>query len=207
VYATDEQDVVPVDLATWKHLAEQVLAAEGVSGDAELSLLFVDSDAMATLNSTFMGATGPTDVLAFPIDAEPVEPGRHPDGGSTGPDREPPSPDDLPMLLGDVVICPAVADANAPGHAGTLDDELALLVVHGVLHVLGHDHAVDADRELMQGRERQHLLAFWRTPARDPWQPDQSSPDQSSPDQSSPGQSSPGQSSPDQSTPDGQARP
>ena len=46
------------------------------------------------------------------------------------------------MLLGDVVICPAVAAAQASEHAGTLDDELALLVVHGVLHVLGHDHAV-----------------------------------------------------------------
>ena len=45
------------------------------------------------------------------------------------------------MLLGDVVVCPAVAAEQAPTHAGTLDDELALLVVHGVLHVLGHDHA------------------------------------------------------------------
>jgi probable rRNA maturation factor len=170
VFASDEQAAIPVDLATLKRLAEQVLAVEGVSGDAELSLLFVDGEAMTTLNSTFMGATGPTDVLAFPIDAEPVEPGRHPDGGSAGPDREPASPDDLPLLLGDVVICPEVAAANAPGHAGTLEDELALLVVHGVLHVLGHDHAADAERQVMQARERDHLLAFWRAPARDPWQ-------------------------------------
>jgi probable rRNA maturation factor len=169
VFASDEQDAVAVDVARWKHLAEQVLGAEGVSGDAELSLMFIDAEAMATLNVTFMGASGPTDVLAFPIDVEPAEPGRHPDGGSAGPDRDPPSPDDLPLLLGDVVICPSVAAANAPEHAGTLDDELALLVVHGILHVLGHDHALDAERQRMQAREREHLLAFWRTPARDPW--------------------------------------
>ena len=52
-----------------------------------------------------------------------------------------PADDPVPVLLGDVVICPDVARAQAPTHAGTLDDELALLVVHGVLHVLGHDHA------------------------------------------------------------------
>jgi probable rRNA maturation factor len=170
VFASDEQSAVAVDLAGCKHLAEQVLAAEGVSGDAELSLLFVDAEAMATLNTTFMGASGPTDVLAFPIDAEPAEPGRHPDGGSSGPDREPASADDLPLLLGDVVICPAVAADNAPDHAGTVDDELALLVVHGILHVLGHDHAAEDERRRMHEREHAHLLAFWRAPARDPWQ-------------------------------------
>ena len=56
----------------------------------------------------------------------------------------------MPVLLGDVVVCPAVAAEQAPTHAGTLDDELALLVVHGVLHVLGHDHAEPAEARRMR---------------------------------------------------------
>ena len=68
----------------------------------------------------------------------------------------------MPLLLGDVVICPAVAARQAPDHAGTVDDELALLVVHGVLHVLGHDHAEAHERPAMQARERQLLeLHHW----------------------------------------------
>ena len=63
---------------------------------------------------------------------------------SRGPDRAPPDPGDMPLLLGDVVICPAVAARQAPTHAGTLEDEFALLVVHGLLHVLGHDHDDEA---------------------------------------------------------------
>lgn len=169
VYVADEQSDVPVEVATWQGLAAGVLAAEGVTGDAELSVLFVDAGAMAALNKTFMGADGPTDVLAFPIDAGPVDPGRQPDGGTAGPDRDPVAADDLPLLLGDVVICPQVAVANAPDHAGTVDDEFALLVVHGVLHVLGMDHAEPAERAAMQQRERDHLAALWRLPARDPW--------------------------------------
>ena len=116
---------------------------KGVRGDAELSLLFVDETSIAELNERFMGSEGPTDVLAFPIDADAVL-GGCPTRSRSGPDRADPDPDELPLLLGDVVICPAVAARNAPDHAGTLDDELALLVVHGVLHVLGRDHA-DAD--------------------------------------------------------------
>ncbi len=181
VYAADEQVDHRVDVATWQRLAEQVLVAEGVTGDAELSLLFIDAEAMATLNTNFMDVDGPTDVLAFPIDAGPVDPGRQPDGGTPGPDRDPPGADELPLLLGDVVICPEVAARNAPEHAGTVDDEIALLVVHGVLHVLGMDHADAADRVAMQERERTHLLEFWRMPQRNPWDalPDGASPDTS----------------------------
>ena len=65
----------------------------------------------------------------------------------------------VPVLLGDVVVCPEVAAAQAPEHAGTLDDELALLVVHGVLHVLGHDHAELDEATTMRERERAHLEA------------------------------------------------
>jgi probable rRNA maturation factor len=64
---------------------------------------------------------------------------------------------ELPLLLGDVVVCPAVAARQAPQHAGSYEDELALLVVHGVLHVLGMDHADPAEEATMQARERELL--------------------------------------------------
>ena len=106
-----------------------------------------------------MDKEGPTDVLAFPID-DPIDAGRWPDSGSTGPDREPPELGELPLLLGDVVVCPAVAARQAPTHAGSYDDEIALLVVHGVLHVLGMDHAEPEEAAAMQARERELLDKF-----------------------------------------------
>ena len=70
------------------------------------------------------------------------------------------------MLLGDVVICPAVAQRQAPEHAGNLDDELALLLVHGILHVMGRDHAEADEAEAMRARERELLERHhWRGPA------------------------------------------
>jgi probable rRNA maturation factor len=159
VFGADEQSDAPVDVDRWVELAREVLVAEGVQGEAELSLLFVDEAAIAELNERFMEASGPTDVLAFPID-DPVVAGRWPDAGTAGPDRDDPAPGDLPLLLGDVVVCPAVAQRQAPSHAGSYDDELALLVVHGVLHVLGHDHAEPAETAVMQARERELLDRF-----------------------------------------------
>jgi probable rRNA maturation factor len=117
---------------------------------------------MAELNKRFMDADGPTDVLAFPID-DPVDAGRWPDAGSTGPDRDGPEPGDLPLLLGDVVVCPAVASRQAPEHAGSYEDEMALLVVHGVLHVLGHDHVGPEETAAMQAKERSLLDRFHRS--------------------------------------------
>src|SRR5215472_16752565 len=125
VFAADEQSTHPVDTLRWIKLAEAVLAEEGVRGDTEVSLLFVEEAAIADLNARFLGKDGPTDVLAFPIDEEPADSGRSPDSGGTGPGYTA-EPDEAPTLLGDVVICPAVAAKNAPEHAGTLDDELAL---------------------------------------------------------------------------------
>ena len=168
VFVADEQDDVVIDPARWAWLAEAVLADEGVRGGAELSLLFVARDEMADLNRQFLGADGATDVLAFPIDASEVEVVSNwaPAPDHRGPDRAPPDPGDQPLLLGDVVVCPAVAEANAREHAGTLDDELALLVVHGILHVLGHDHAVADEAEGMQRREIELLEAHhWQGPA------------------------------------------
>ena len=157
VFAADEQSDEPVDTLRWVQLAEAVLEAEGVPGDAELSMLFVDEQAMAELNLRFLGREGPTDVLAFPIDDDVYEGGRLPDSlGPAGPadDLE---PSDLPTLLGDVVVCPAVARRNAPSHAGTYEDEMALLVVHGILHLLGMDHADDEEATVMERREQELL--------------------------------------------------
>jgi probable rRNA maturation factor len=159
VFGADEQTDVGIEVDRWVRLAQDVLAAEGVAGEAELSLLFVDETSMAELNLQFMDAPGPTDVLAFPIDEKGPN-GRWPDAGTTGPDRNDPTGDDVPLILGDVVVCPAVAVRQAPQHAGSLDDELALLVVHGILHVLGHDHAEPDEAARMQARERDLIDRF-----------------------------------------------
>jgi probable rRNA maturation factor len=168
VFVADEQVAVPVDTARWAGLARSVLTAEGVRGHAELSILFVSADDITALNEEFLGHAVPTDVLAFPIDGELVEVDDGPEPRRRGPDRPPPDPGELPLLLGDVVVCPAVAAEQAAGHAGTVDDELALLVVHGVLHVLGHDHAEPEETERMRARELELLEAFhWHGPAPD----------------------------------------
>jgi probable rRNA maturation factor len=166
VFCADEQVDIRVDLERWQQLALDVILAEGVRGLAELAVLFVSEREMAELNDSYMGKPGPTDVLAFPIDAAEAEMVQHGQPPSRGPDRAPPDPADMPLLLGDVVICPAVAARQAPEHAGTVDDEMALLVVHGVLHVLGHDHADDSERVAMQARELELLEQYvWRGPA------------------------------------------
>ena len=166
VFCADEQSEVPIDLERWQSLARSVLADEGIRGGTELSIFFVEVDDIAELNHEHMGMAGPTDVLAFPIDAgEVVEVVSGPTGASRGPDRSPPDRGDLPLLLGDIVICPAVARDQAPDHAGNLDDELALLVVHGTLHVLGWDHDSESATENMRQRERQLLEAHhWHGP-------------------------------------------
>ena len=146
-----EQDALEVDLDPLADLLGAVLAAEGVPPDAEVSLQLVGSDAIAVLNAEHLGGTGPTDVLSFPLD------------GVDGPD------DGDTWLVGDVVVCAAVAANQAPAHAGTLDDELALLVVHGGLHLCGWDHAEPAERDAMWARERELMTALARPPALDPW--------------------------------------
>lgn len=122
VLVEDRQDR-SVDVVGLVDLARAVLRGEGIA-DAELSLAFVAEDEIADLHERFLGESGPTDVLAFPLDAV--------DG-------------DGARLLGDVVIAPAYA-------ARTRDDlaaELRLLLVHGILHLLGHDHEADAERAVM----------------------------------------------------------
>jgi probable rRNA maturation factor len=160
VFAADEQEAHPVEVARWAELARHVLAARGVKGDTEVSLLFVDEEAMAALNQQFLGKAGPTDVLSFPIEDEPGPTGRSPDLGGSGPGSSP--EEGALSLLGDVVICPAVASRNAMEHGGSLDDEVALLVVHGLLHLLGMDHENDAEAERMEALEQQLLRRFYR---------------------------------------------
>ena len=163
VFGADEQHAAPVDVARWVELARHVLVAEGVAGDAELSLLFVDEPTISGLNRRFMDADGPTDVLAFPIDDEIVESGRSPDSGTTGPDRPDVEAGEVPILLGDVMICPAVAASNAGERNRSTDDEVALLVVHGILHVLGMDHA-DPETEAEMFAKQDDLLARFHRP-------------------------------------------
>jgi probable rRNA maturation factor len=153
VFCADEQTAVAVDVERWQRLAGEVLRAEGVRGLAELALIFIGEAEMAELNEDYMGKQGPTDVLSFPIDAAEAEIVLHNQPPSRGPDRSPPDPGDMPLLLGDVVVCPSVALAQAPTHAGSLDDELALLVVHGVLHVLGYDHETPEQAVIMRAKE------------------------------------------------------
>ena len=149
VVATDARSasdttVGPIDLERWTRLAESAAVDEG--GVGELTLAFVDRDEIAELNAVHMGHEGPTDVLSFPMDDEP-QPG-------------------VPILLGDIVVCPDVAAAQCTEHAGTIDDELALLIVHGVLHVLGHDHADVDETTVMRAREIELLCRHhWRGPA------------------------------------------
>ena len=163
VFCSDEQSDVEIDLIRWQSLAEQVLVAEGVRGGTELSIIFVGEADIAELNMSFLGKAGPTDVLSFPIDAADADTTPPTSGATRGPDRAPLDPSDVPLLLGDVVLCPKVAARQAPDHAGTLDDELALLIVHGILHVLGHDHAEADETVVMRNRELQLLEQLhWR---------------------------------------------
>jgi probable rRNA maturation factor len=159
IFGSDEQSDHPVDLARWVRLARLVVDAERVPGTSELSLLFVDPTTIAELNEKFLGGDGPTDVLAFPMDDDLVLPGRQPDQGGRGPGA-PAEAGEPPTLIGDVVVCPAVAVAQAPEHGTTVDDELALLVVHGVLHLLNYDHAEPKEQLAMQQRERELLALF-----------------------------------------------
>jgi probable rRNA maturation factor len=152
VTVLNETDV-PLDVDRWADLVRGVLVAEGVDGGAETNVVFVDADEMASLNAEHMAATGPTDVLSFPIDDEPAGVG---DAAAV-------------RFVGDIVVCPSVAAANASSHAGTLDDEIALLLVHGSLHLLGHDHALPAERAAMWSAERRLLAALWGPLPRDPW--------------------------------------
>ena len=131
-----------IDEEKWRDLAIQALQAEGVQA-GELNLIFVDSQNIQQLNKTYLGKGEPTDVLAFPIDSFDV------------------STTDTPLLLGDVIICPEKAMENAKAQNKTLEEEIALLVLHGVLHILGYDHAEPNEKAVMKRREKQLLSELY----------------------------------------------
>jgi len=137
-------DVAETDRIALCEAALSVLVEEQAP-KGQLDLHLVDVATIHELNQTHMRSDEPTDVLAFPLDLED-------DDASGAGDR--------PALLGDVVICPSVAFAQAPGHTGSFRAEMFLLVIHGTLHVLGHDHGETTERLLMQSRERHHLASM-----------------------------------------------
>lgn len=157
----DETADTSIELDRWCEVAHSTLALEGIRA-GRLDLIFVDAEDMAVLNQQHLGHEGPTDVLAFPIDGPTVAPcavdGAAPVERSRG--HGEPVVGDPALHLGDVVVCPGVALEQAPAHTGSDEAELTLLVVHGLLHVLGHDHAEAAETARMQGRERLHLQRY-----------------------------------------------
>lgn len=139
---------VDIDAHALEGLARHVLDEMGIHPLAELSIMLYDVIAMTALHERWMHEPGPTDVLAFPMDA--LETPRDDD------DDDPP-----PTLLGDVVLCPEVAQAQAREAGHSMDDELHLLCTHGVLHLLGYDHHDPGEeREMFALQAR--LLASWQ---------------------------------------------
>jgi probable rRNA maturation factor len=147
---------IDVDESLLAGLARHVLDDMRVHPLAELSVLLVDEPAMTELHVRWMGEEGPTDVLAFPMDELrlPQPGGGHGDHGS-------PDADAADVLLGDVVICPQVAAAQAAEADHDVQDEIDLLCTHGILHLLGYDHAEPEEHATMFGLQ-DRLLAAWR---------------------------------------------
>jgi probable rRNA maturation factor len=146
---------VDVDESMLSALARHVLDDMRVHPLAELSVLLIDEPAMTELHVRWMGEEGPTDVLAFPMDELRLpQPGGHGDHGSSDPDA-------AEVLLGDVVICPQVAAAQAAEADQEVQDEIDLLCTHGILHLLGYDHAEPEEHATMFGLQ-DRLLASWR---------------------------------------------
>lgn len=141
VFLADEQDL-EVDGDDLLALTRHMLHHQGVPDNMEVALLLVDEPTIAGLNEAHLDASGPTDVLAFPID----EVGE--------------APPDTPAILGDVVLCPAVAHAQAATFGRTPHQELQLLTVHGVLHLLGMDHAEPDEEREMFGLTDQLLASY-----------------------------------------------
>lgn len=138
---------IEADEASIVALARFVLGEMGVHPLAELSILLVDVGAMEQLHIQWMDEPGPTDVLSFPMDE--LRPARAED------DNEP-----TPGLLGDIVLCPEVAEKQAAAAGHSTAAELELLTTHGILHLLGYDHAEPEEHEEMFGLQGD-LLGAW----------------------------------------------
>ena len=127
-------------------LAEFALAQLRIHPQAELSILLVDEAAMAELHQRFMDQPGPTDVMSFPMDElRAPELGQSPPRGT----------------LGDIVICPQFTSAQAPENGREPAEEIQYLLIHGLLHLLGHDHADAGERAVMFGLN-DRIIADWR---------------------------------------------
>ncbi|MDC4232723.1 rRNA maturation RNase YbeY [Actinomyces sp. B33] len=137
-----------IDGSEFAALADHVLTAMHVATDAELNILFIDPEPMADLHVRWLDLPGPTDVMSFPMDE--LRPGT--------PDR--PTP---PGTLGDICICPQVAEEQAREAGHSTVEEMLLLATHGMLHLMGYDHAEDAEREEMFALQRKLLLTFLAT--------------------------------------------
>lgn len=143
----NNESAVQVDEEQLQRLATFSFDIMHVHPDAELAILLVDEAAMEQLHVQWMDEPGPTDVLSFPMDE--LRPGT----------AEEPAP---PGLLGDVVLCPQVAQLQAEKANHSLMDELLLLTTHGILHLLGFDHAEPDEEREMFGIQREILLNFAR---------------------------------------------
>jgi probable rRNA maturation factor len=136
---------VPVDETAIQRLATYALDQLHVHPDAELAIVLVDEAAMEQLHVQWMDEPGPTDVLSFPMDE--LRPGT----------EEEPTP---PGLLGDVVLCPQVAEGQAQTAGHSTLEELQLLTAHGILHLLGFDHAEPDEEKEMFGLQGDILVGF-----------------------------------------------
>ena len=126
-------------------LATFALAWLRIHPSADLSILLVDETAMSAYHEKFMGLPGPTDVLSFPMDELRV-----PADGQTPPTG----------VLGDIVMCPTVTARQAPENGRTPDGEAEYLLIHGLLHLLGHDHAEPEEKRIMFGLNDE-IIAAW----------------------------------------------
>ena len=142
---------VDVDETVLLRLTEHNLAELNVSADADVAILLVDEGAMEALHVQWMDEPGPTDVLSFPMDE--LRPGT----------QEEPTP---AGLLGDIVLCPQVAETQALAAKHSTLDELILLTTHGTLHLLGFDHAEPAEEREMFGLQRELIASFQATERR-----------------------------------------
>ena len=140
---------VAVDESSIASVARHVLATMRVNPAAELSIMVVTLEVMTELHERWMDEPGPTDVMAFPMD-ELVDESRRPDAPEIG-----------PALLGDLVLCPAVAARQAKDAGHSTQDEVDLLTVHGILHLLGYDHAEPEEHAEMFGLQAT-LLTQWQ---------------------------------------------
>ena len=130
-----------------RDLASFTLDKLGIHPDSELSISLVDEDEMSTLHMQWMDEPGPTDVLSFPMDE------MKPNSSSNG-----------PGLLGDIVLCPVFAELQAKNAGHSLQSELELLTVHGILHLLGFDHREAEEEKVMFGLQEKYLKE-WRASA------------------------------------------